>query len=85
MLHVPPNDNYYPCNVINDVFWLNAAARVIKNEFGALLTALKFDKVLTIAANMIKYKDPDYVIQLCNAIDVIKDSSRRCQLKRRIL
>jgi len=74
LLPQSPDDSYYPCDVNEEeTFLLNAASRAIKKEFGTSLTALKFDEILTIAADTTEGDDPDYVIQLRDAIDAIKD------------
>mmetsp|Transcript_26199 Transcript_26199/g.55218 ORF Transcript_26199/g.55218 Transcript_26199/m.55218 type:complete len:1005 (+) Transcript_26199:58-3072(+) len=70
-----PRDDYYPCEVDEDImFMLEDASVALKKEFGNELTAIKFDEILTVATDTTEGEDdPAYIIKLRDATQAVKE------------
>jgi preprotein translocase subunit SecA len=70
-----PKDDYYPCEIDDDAkFMIAGAAASLKKEFGKVLTAIKFDELLTVATDTTEGEDdPEYIVKLRDATQAVKD------------
>merc|ERR1712238_177804 len=71
-----PKEDYFPVQLSDDVtFMLKDAASSIKKKFGADLTAIGLDEILTVATDTTESdSDMEYVVKLRNIAAAIKET-----------
>jgi len=70
-----PKEDYFPVQLSDDVtFMLKDAASSIKKKFGADLTAIGLDEILTVATDTTESEeDPEYIVKLRDAVESVKE------------